>query len=308
MVDSPIYISGSGGFIGRYVLAIARTKNIYYRCIHRYSVDESFCENNLSDFALIHLAGRAHVLKELSESAYEEFAKANCDYAVDVALSAAKNGLKRFVYVSSVGVYGKSYSNSIISENTPLAPIEDYAKSKLDAERKLTILSKELGFELVIVRPALVYGFDAPGNIERLLKLTAKLPVIPIAEKCNKRSFVYVENLVDFLLLVAMHPKAAGKTFNIADEPISTHDLINNLAKGMGLKRHLFAPPRFIWELLLRLTGKKKIYEQLFEDLVLDMSLAEKELGWQPKHDTVASLQETGKRFIEANAAKKPRE
>src|SRR5690606_22185843 len=137
----------------------------------------------------------------------------------------------------------------------------------LEAEKQLTLLSNQAGFELVIVRPALVYGFDAPGNILRLLKLTSQLPIIPIAERKNKRSFVYVENLVDFLLLVATHPNANGKSFNIADDAISTYDLIDGFAKGMGRNPLLLSFPRFVWKTLLRFAGKQKVYEQLFEDL-----------------------------------------
>ncbi|WP_417663652.1 NAD-dependent epimerase/dehydratase family protein [Pseudidiomarina donghaiensis] len=294
-------ITGSSGFVGRHLISCCTSKGISFLVLKRSDSlqDENLFSENLS--TVIHLAGRAHVLNEQSESPYHEFYEANCVYALNVAKAAAKNGLKRFVYVSSIGVYGKSSSTNLISENSPLEPVEDYARSKFEAERELTKLSKELGFELVIVRPALVYGYDAPGNIERLLKLTFKLPIVPIAEKKNKRSFVYVENLVDFLLLVATHPSAAGNAFNIADDVISTHNLIENFAKGMGRNPILFSFPRFIWKVLLKLVGKQKMYEQLFEDLVLDMSFAKKELGWQPKYNIVSGLQDTGRQFTQAN-------
>jgi len=311
MLDSTVkkyLITGSSGFIGRHLIELCKSREIDFEVV-RKNESEAGKFFQVTDFStVIHLAGRAHILNETSKFPYNEFYEANCEYALDTARAAALKGAARFIYVSSIGVYGKSCSDDLISENSLLEPVEDYAKSKLEAERKLTALSKELSFELVIVRPALVYGFDAPGNIERLLKLTANLPFLPIAEKYNKRSFVYVENLVEFLLLVAQHPKAAGKIFNVADSAISTYELVNNFAKGMGRKPLLFSLPRFIWKIALRLLGKKKVYEQLFEDLVLDMASAEKELGWKSKHDTVASLQETGKRFIEANAAKKPLE
>lgn len=291
-------ITGSSGFIGRHLINTAEVAEIDVEVL-KYSKRDGCLTLPVRGIPIvIHLAGRAHVLNETSASPYEEFHKANCDFAVRVAKAASKQGLKRFVYVSSIGVYGKSRSPNSIVENSALEPVEDYARSKLEAERKLTVLSKELGFELVIVRPALVYGFDAPGNIERLLTLTSKLPVIPIAERNNRRSFVYVENLVDFLLLAATHPNAAGKSFNIADNAISTCDLIDGFAKGMGRSPLLFSFPRVFWKALLRIAGKQKMYEQLFEDLVLDMSLAETELGWKPKHDTATALQVTGKQFL----------
>lgn len=300
-MNSHYLITGAKGFVGRHLTSRLNNLDSAYTVLNRNDFHETGIVDIPDNGVILHLAGRAHVLNEQSESPYQEFYEANCVYALNVAKAAAKNGLKRFVYVSSIGVYGKSSSTNLISENSSLEPVEDYARSKLKAERELTKLSKELGFELVIVRPALVYGYDAPGNIERLLKLTFKLPIVPIAEKKNKRSFVYVENLVDFLLLVATHPNTAGKAFNIADDVISTYKLIENFAKGMGRNPILFSFPRFIWKVLLKLVGKQKMYEQLFEDLVLDMSFAERELGWQPKYNTVSGLQDTGRQFSQAN-------
>lgn len=296
-------VTGSSGFIGKHLIEkIGLINSSFKKVSHKDFASLTLNLSKLNANTIIHLAGRAHVLKETSVSSRYEYYKANCEYALNVARAAVQSGLKRFVYVSSIGVYGRSCSSTKISENFSLIPVEDYARSKLEAECELTKLSEELGFELVIVRPALVYGADAPGNIEKLLKLTLKLPVIPIAEKNNKRSFVYVENLVDFLLLVAEHPNAPGKAFNIADGAISTYDLIANFAKGMGRRPLLFSPHRSIWKLILGLAGKKKMYEQLFEDLVLDMSLAERELGWKPTHETVASLIVTGKQYKQTNS------
>lgn len=301
-----ILVTGSSGFVGRHLVKKLGEMGVSFNSLDRARFLATHEIPTEKSEIVIHLAGRAHVLREKSINPYNDFYTANCEYALDVARIAAAKGLQRFVYVSSIGVYGKSGCNNSICEDSTLEPVEDYAKSKLVAEQKLTALSKELGFELVIVRPALVYGYDAPGNIERLLRLTAVLPFIPIAEKKNKRSFVYVGNLVDFLLLVATHPNAVNKVFNIADATISTYELVNSFAQGMELRRLLFSFPRFAWKLLLGLMGKKKMYEQLFENLVLDMSLAEKELGWKPKYDTVASLQETGKRFMQAKSESNP--
>lgn len=291
-------ISGSSGFVGRHLLTACQFSKIDYEIIRRkdYSGEVTLPEGNFP--VVIHLAGKAHVLKEAGNSKKEDFYKANCEYALKVAKAAVQNGLIRFIYISSIAVYGKSTSEQLIGEASELKPVDDYGKSKLEAECKLKALSEELGFELVIVRPALVYGYDAPGNIQRLLNLTAKLPIIPIAEKKNQRSLIYVKSLVDFLLLVAVHPSASGKVFNIADDSISTYELIANLASGMDRSPMLFSLPRTVWNIILRAAGKQKIYEQLFEDLVLDTSLAQLVLDWKPKHDNTTALMETGRCFI----------
>lgn len=290
-----ILITGCSGFVGGHLTQYLKTKDIEYDCLVRDKSNKQFIipDNNIR--VVIHLAGRAHVLNETSQSPYMDFYQVNCEFALKVAKAAYEQGMKRFVYVSSVGVYGKSCSNEFLSESSELNPVEDYAKSKFEAERELKKLSESLGFELVIVRPALVYGYDAPGNIERLLALIYKYRTIPIAEKNNSRTFIYVENLVQFLLVAGSHPNAKGKIFNAADDGVSTRTLVSYLAKGMSKKPMLFSLPRVIWKLLLGPLGKKKIYEQLFEDLKLDMSLAKRELDWSQVHSTKSALIETGK-------------
>ncbi|GAB3289859.1 NAD-dependent epimerase/dehydratase family protein [Pseudidiomarina andamanensis] len=293
-----ILVTGSSGFVGRHLVKKLSEIGVSFNSLDRarflatHEIPTEKCE------IVIHLAGRAHVLREKSADPYKEFYTANCKFAIDVAKAASTKGLKRFVYVSSIGVFGKSCSINALTEASGVEPKEHYSTSKLEAEGELTLLSRELGFELVIVRPALVYGYDSPGNINRLLALVEKLPVIPIAEKTNKRALVYVENLVDFLLLTTNHPRAAGKAFNIADDSISTHEILSGFAKGMKKKPILFAGPRIIWKLIFFLTGKTKMYEQLFESLVIDMSYAQKELGWQPKFETGIALENTGQMFI----------
>ncbi len=293
-----ILITGSSGFVGGHLTQYLKTKNIEYDCLVRDKSNKQFKipDNNIR--VVIHLAGRAHVLNETSQSPYMDFYQANCEFALKVAKAAYDQGMKRFIYVSSVGVYGKSCSNELLSVSSELNPVEDYAKSKFEAELELKKISESLGFELVIVRPALVYGYDAPGNIERLLGLIYKYRTIPIAEKNNRRTFIYVDNLVQFLLVAASHPNAKGKIFNAADDGISTLTLISCLATGMGKKPFLFSLPRVLWKLLLGIIGKQKVYEQLFEDLKLDMSLAKRELDWSQVHPTNTALIETGKVYV----------
>ncbi|RUO19609.1 hypothetical protein CWE08_09255 [Aliidiomarina iranensis] len=292
-------LTGSSGFIGRHLVDWCKQKQIDVILLARNKNVEKPIRFSENFSTVIHLAGRAHVLNESSDRHYDEFYKANCEYALNVARAASKKGLKRFVYVSTIGVYGKSSSECVITETTPLNPVENYSKTKLEAEKKLKTLSEELGFELVIVRPALVYGYDAPGNIASLFRLIEKFPIIPIAEKENKRALIYVENLVSFLMVVATHQNAAGKIFNVADGAISTHNLIAGFASGMSKKPVLFSLPRIVWKVLLKLMGKQKMYEQLFEDLVIDMTYATNELGWFPKHDTKTALEQSGRMFMQ---------
>lgn len=293
-----LLITGANGFVGRHLIAEAESRKLSYFSLKRGKHNEIDVPVQKCQI-VIHLAGRAHILSESSNDSREQFFDANCKFALDVAKKAFSSGMKRFIYVSSVGVYGKSSCVKILSEDDELSPVEVYAESKLAAELQLINLAEELGFELVIVRPALVYGVGAPGNIQRILKLIRNCPVIPLGERRNRRTFLSVKNLVDFLLLVGEHPSAPGQTFNIADEEaISTYELVTRLAVGMKKKRVVVGIPRFIWRYLLRALGKPKLYEQLFEDLVLDTSRARKVLGWEQPVSPRDELIKTGEMFV----------
>ncbi|WP_411359014.1 NAD-dependent epimerase/dehydratase family protein [Pseudidiomarina salilacus] len=286
-----LLITGSSGFIGRHLCAQLIAQQRSFEILDRELLALSAFPDSAD--TVIHLAGKAHN----RHAPYAEFYDANCQYALNVASAAAAKGLKRFVYVSSSGVYGKSSSLTILTEESELIPSENYSRSKIEGERQLKLLSEDLGFDLVIVRPALVYGADAPGNIERLLRLIDKSPVIPIGNDTNKRSFAYISNFVEFLLVVAEHPNAAGKVFNYKDSDLSTHQLIDGFAHGMNKRPLTFSLPKRIWRVILRSLGKRKLYEQLFENLILDDSRAQQELDWQAPHTVEQALTETGRKF-----------
>ncbi|MDN7124517.1 NAD-dependent epimerase/dehydratase family protein [Pseudidiomarina sp. 1APP75-32.1] len=292
-------ITGASGFIGRHLCLRLNSMSLDFTSISHTSFRSQEVTNIPNAEVVIHLAGKAHILNERGADLDSDYYEANCAYALEVARSAARNGLKRFVYVSSIGVYGKSHSKNPLTESAEVKPIESYAKSKLKAEIKLKKLSKELCFELVIVRPALVYGFDAPGNIKRLQKFVHSFPIIPFAERGNVRSFVYIENLIDFLILSATHKNAANQVFNVADdEPVSTYALISALSSGMRHRRLLFSLPRGMLKMILRVAGRNKMYEQLFGDLVLDISFAKSQLNWKPRYRTKEALSTAGKGYI----------
>lgn len=291
-----LLLTGASGFVGRHFIEELDKLGFHYHCLNRekFNCDSYLPENNV----VVHLSGLAHVSSDDVSQSKQEFFQANCNFACEVAKAAVKAGMKRFVYVSSLGVYGKNSSESTISETEIKKPKEIYGQSKLAGEHALEKLSDDLNFELVIIRPALVYGGDAPGNISSLMELIRKLPLIPLGEKGNQRSFLSVDNLIDLLLVVLDHPKAVGKIYNVADlESISTYELISFLALGMGRKPMLLSLPRSLMKPILKGIGKGKLYEQLFESLVVDTSLARYELSWQPKVKIRDGLINAGRYF-----------
>lgn len=245
---------------------------------------------------VIHLAARVHVMKDASADPLAEFLKTNLHGTENLAQQAASAGVKRLVYVSSVKVNGEctlSHSPSpangggqnIFTESDIPYPKDPYGISKWEAEQALHRVAVETGLEVVIVRPPLVYGAEVKGNFVQMLKILAKGIPLPLASAHNLRSLVYVENLVDALILCATHPAAAGQTYLVSDgEDISTPDLLRQLGLAMGHPAHLFSCPPTLLKLAGRLIGKTDQVERLLGSLQVDSGKIRRELGWVPPY------------------------
>lgn len=231
---------------------------------------------------IVHLAARAHVLHDESKDALLEFRKTNVDGTVQLARMAKDAGVKRFVYVSSIGVNGSVSSRPYHEDDIPI-PVEPYAVSKLESELALQELCKNGEMELVIVRPPLVYGPGCPGNFLRLMKLVESGLPLPFGSIHNRRSFVGVSNLVDLLTVCLFHPDASGRIFLASDmEDVSLPELLRILAKGMGKSARLIAVPAGLVLAAARALNKAGVYEKLCGNLTVDASSLVTVLGWKP--------------------------
>ena len=288
-----ILLTGASGFIGYYlkkdvnIQVVVLRNNESDNCKPSYKIDsltENTCWNNaFNDInSIIHLAGLAHS-NSFSESDYNSV---NTQGTLKLASDAAKAGVKRFVFVSSIGVNGSSTEDEKpFSYNSEVEPHNIYAKSKLDAEIGLKKIAEETGLEVVIVRPTLVYGPNAPGNFGLLTKLVTKLPLLPFGLVNNKRSFIAVQNLTDLLLTCAKHPNAAGHTFLASDgKSISTKEFTSAIAKGLNKSIYQLPVPTSIMRLGAKLIGKQSMAEQLLDNLEVDSSNAFDVMGWKPPY------------------------
>ncbi len=248
---------------------------------------------------IIHLAGRAHVLNEQITDPLSEFRKVNVDGTLQLARQALDKKVKRFIFMSSIGVNGSVTLHQSFTEDAIPQPHADYAVSKLEAEQELKKLFAGSDTELVIIRPPLVYGAHAPGNFARLLKLVASNLPLPFAGTNNKRSFVALDNLVDFIQTCIEHPNAANQTFLVADQTrISTRELVQYLKQGMGKKAHFIYIPQPLMKLGAACIGKSKLYEQLFESLEVDTTKAQKLLGWKAPLSTQQAMLQAGQNYL----------
>ena len=294
-----ILLTGSSGFIGK-CFVTESMNTIFIRTVERHLLNDLYIQtkniepffieggiNGSSDWHLafdhintiIHLAGLAHS-NRFTES---DYFSVNTQGTLKLAIDAAKAGVKRFVFVSSIGVNGSStLTGKPFCSTSKVKAHNIYAKSKLDAEIGLKKIAEETGLEVVIVRPTLVYGSNAPGNFGLLTKLVTKLPLLPFGLVNNKRSFIAVQNLTDLLLTCAKHPNAAGHTFLASDsKSISTKEFTSAMAKGLNKSIYQLPVPISIMRLGAKLIGKQSMAEQLLDNLEVDSSNAFDVMGWR---------------------------
>lgn len=307
-----ILVTGATGFIGTRLCELLIDQGHEVRGISRsgsgavagvdyqtndFTHAQSTSESLRDIDCVIHLAGRAHVLnKRNDETAL--YRVVNCDATVQFAREALEAGVKRFVFISSIGANGNQSARQRFTEDSIPAPVAEYARSKLEAEEGLKALLQTSDMQLVIIRPPLVYGADAPGNFRTLLKVVDKGVPSPFALVRNARSLISVDNLALLIALAAQHPDAGGQVFLASDgSDVSTDQILAALAEGMGRRAWSIPVPQFLLAALLKLTGKGDLYTQLCGSLTVDSAKARQMLGYQPDIDTLRSLVRVGREY-----------
>ena len=226
--------------------------------------------------AVFHVAARAHVIRESSTDPLAEFREVNVAGTARLARMAAGAGVRRFVYLSSIGadIAAKAASTG--------RPAQPYQVSKWEAERALAEIAGETGLELVVVRPPLVYGPGARGNLPRLMRLVDLGVPLPLASIDNRRSLIGLSNLCDLLCRCLIRPEAAGRIIVAADETVSTPALVRRIAKALGRPARLWPCPTGVLRLAGRLTGQRAAIESLTESLEIDAGESCRLLDWSP--------------------------
>lgn len=233
---------------------------------------------------VVHCAARAHVLKETAADPLTEFRRVNSDGAITLGRQAAKAGVRRLVFISSIGVNGAETCGRPFTAADVPAPHSPYAVSKLEAEQGLAAIATETGLELVTIRPPLVTGPDPKGNLATLRgALRRGLPLPFGLVTSNRRDLVSLDVLCDLIETCIRHPAAAGRTLLVSDgRPVSTRRLLEDLAAAEGRRPRLLPVPPAILSALLGLVGKASLRTQLLGDLEVDISATREALGWTP--------------------------
>jgi nucleoside-diphosphate-sugar epimerase len=246
----------------------------------------------------VHLAGAAHLPRGADPLVFES---TNVLATERLAAAAARAGVRRFVFVSSAKVNGERSAERPLREDDPPAPEDAYARSKLEAERRLLAIAKSSALEPVILRPPLVYGPGVKANFLALLRAVDAGWPLPLARVANRRSLVYLGNLTSAIEACLEHPAAAGETFFVADAAaVSTPELALAIARALGRPSRLFAFPPAALALLASLAGQRARLARLAGSLELDTSKIGSRLGWRPPHGFAEGIAETCRWFAAA--------
>lgn len=249
--------------------------------------------------AVVHLAARVHVIHEGAGNPLDEFRKVNVAGTEHLARAAAASGVTRFVYVSSIGVNGvQSAPGKVFSEADQPNPHNAYALSKWEAEQGLLRIAAETGMEVVIIRPPLVYGPDAPGNFGSLMRWLQRGVPLPLGAIHNQRSLVALDNLVDLIVTCLAHPAAANQTFLVSDgEDVSTTELLRRMGQAMGRPARLIPVPVSWLKLVAALVGKRDVAQRLCGSLQVDIEKTRRLLDWTPPLSLDEGLRKAAKGF-----------
>ena len=231
---------------------------------------------------VVHAAARAHMLNEPARDPLAEFRRTNVNGTLQLAKQAAEKGVSRFVFISSIGVNGNNSFRPFTADDVP-NPSEPYAISKYEAEKGLRDVAAKSGMEVVIIRPPLVYGPNAPGNFHRLMSYVRKGVPLPLGAIYNQRSFVALDNLVDLIVTCVEHPAAANQTLLVSDgEDLSTTEFLRRIANSLGMRARLLPVPQGMLESVLMLLGKNDLAQRLCGSLQVDITKTRDMLSWHP--------------------------
>ena len=296
-----ILVTGATGFIGSALVESLRRRDLGVRALARGDGEDAPGVRRVivpdlashADWrpvvegvsAVVHLAGIAH--RRAATTAYET---GNVLATERLAAAAARAGVRRFVFVSSAKASGERSSGRPLTEDDPADPRDEYGRSKLEAERRLLAIAAKSRLEPVILRPPLVYGPGVKANFLALLRLVDRGVPLPVRGVDNRRSLVYIGNLLSAIDACLSHPGAAGKIFFVADaRAVSTPELVRAIAAALGRPARMFrAPP----PLLPR---------SVRGSLELDTTRIRSALGWRPTVELAEGIAATCRWFAAAH-------
>lgn len=267
-----VLITGAGSYVGSSVESWLRQWPESYRVDTLDMIGDSWRAYDFRGYdAVLHVAGIVHREDSKKNPAEAElYDRINHRLAVETAQAAKTAGVKQFLFMSSASVYGITAPMGrvvTITKDTPLCPVDNYGRSKADAEKSLAALAEE-GFRLAVLRPPMIYGKGCKGNYQTLSRLARKLPVFPWVE--NRRSMLYMDNLSELIRLL-IDEEAEGIFCPQNEEYVNTCDMVNLIAHTAG--KNILMIHGFGWALKL-LRRMTPMVDKAFGSLCYDRELS----------------------------------
>lgn len=285
-----IFITGSTGFVGTYLVNELKKRQIPFLAGNRTVYGDIFTQEKWEQILegcdnIVHLAARVHIMDETNTNPLDEFRKMNVKATLNIAHASKKIGVRRFIFISSIKVNGEETFNHPFKASDTPAPQDPYGISKMEAEIELMKLHEPGIFEVVIIRPPLIYGPKVKANFEKLFHFVSRELPMPFGLVKNKRSFVSVFNLIDLIIETLTHPLAGGEIFMVSDDcDLSLPELINCIAKVQGKAVQLLPIPLGLMKFGALMLGKKSYSARLFGNLQVDIEKTKKLLDWKPPY------------------------
>ena len=234
--------------------------------------------------SIVHCAARAHIMNEQIRDSQRAYHLVNAQGTINLARQAADAGLRRFIFISSVKVNGEStLDGRPFRPDDEVGPSDPYGMSKYEAELALQHLGKTSSMEVVIIRPPLVYGPKVRANFAALMEAVSRGLPLPFGSVNNQRSFISLDNLMNFIILCIDHPLAASEIFLVSDgHDLSTPELVRLMAQVAGVKSRLFSIHPLLLRACATLFKRQALMQRLCSNLQLDISKSHERLGWMP--------------------------
>lgn len=321
MSSKLVLVTGGSGFVGKSLLKALSAESRYslvtavrgqlppsLSAVRSVVVGNLDADTNWRDALkgisiVVHLAARVHVMHESDGDPLSAFRKVNVHGTMNLARMAASAGVKRFIFISTIKVNGEQsrQGKPYTADDVP-SPADPYGVSKLEAEQGLRDLADRTGMEVVIIRPALIYGPGVKANFLNMMRWLHRGVPLPFGGLHNRRSLLALENLIDLIITCLEHRAAANQIFLASDgEDVSTSDLLRRLALALGKPARLLAVPSWLIQGVFILLGRRNVSHRLFGSLQVDICKNQKLLGWTPPVSLDQGLRLAAQHFLESH-------
>lgn len=293
-----VLVTGANGFVGTYLCEGLASKEHdvvpitleNFGCI---SGETDWSEVLIGVDAVVHLAARVHIMHDAVADPLLEFRKVNVEATKKLAQDCVEAGVSKFIYLSSIKVNGEGKDEPYSEANIP-HPLEPYGVSKFEAEAELKKIADNSGLSVICLRPPLIYGKGVRANFKMLIDVVKKKIPLPFKSFDKKRSFLYVENLVDAIIKLINVEIDGHELFLISDsKDLSTSELVCEISSGLGVRNPLFYFPVSWLSLMLKIVGKQNVMSRLNSTLTIDCSKLKKSLNWNPPFSPEEGLKKT---------------